>query len=398
MKTHYLKASVLVLALFSALLSNSCGVSGIGGGIGGSGIISVGAITALGSVVVNGAEFDTSNAEIIVEGEIIGIGDDIVLDNLDIGMVVTVEGTGNEDDENLVADRVIYNDNVEGPVQSITDVSETRKDIVVLGQTVVLNTVTVFKETTFEDIAENDVVEVSGLSDYTGDIWATFLEKTEVDRFEVTGFVESLDDPVQETFKINALTVDYSSADTSGLPGGVPANGLLVEVEGTLNGLVMEADAIELGDELEEEDADEIEVTGFVTDVASAFEFTVGNQVVRTDADTEFVDGTADDIVLGQKLEAEGTLEDGILFAEEIEFWEPDQIEVEGLVTDDTLAPAEFTVGDQVVQTDAGTVYEGGEPEDIVLGVNIEIKGVPVDIIRSILIADKVSFEDEELE
>ena len=398
MKTHYLKVLGLILALLSALLSVSCGVSGIGGGIGGSGIISVGAITALGSVVVNGAEFDTSNAVIIVEGEIIGIGDDIVLDNLDIGMVVTVEGTGSVDEENLVADRVIYNDNVEGPVQSITVVNDTRKDIVVLGQTVILNTVTVFKGTTFGDIAENDVVEVSGLSDDTGDIWATFIEKTDGVIFEVTGFVESLDDPVQETFKINALTVDYSSADTSGLPGGVLANGLLVEVEGTLNGPVMEADVIELGDELEEEDADEIEVTGFVTDVVSAFEFTVGTQVVQTDADTVFVDGTAADIVLGQKLEAEGTLEGGILFAEEVEFWDPDQIEVEGLVTDDTLAPDEFTVGDQVVQTDAGTLYEGGIPGDIVLGVNLEIKGVPVDIIRSILIADKVSFEDEELE
>jgi hypothetical protein len=393
MKTYHL--ITLVWALFLALLSVSCGVSGNGGGIGGSGIISVGTITAFGSIVVNGVEFDTSKAEIIVEGEIIGIGDDIVLDNLDIGMVVTVEGTGSEDKDNRVADRVIYNDNVEGPVQSIDDVSDTRKDIVVLCQTVILNTVTLFKGTTFDDIAVNNVVEVSGLSDDTGNIWATFIEKTDGVIFEVTGFVENLD-LFQETFEINALTVDYSSADTSGLPGGVPALGLFVEVEGTLEAISSEmlADVIELGDELEPEDADEIEVTGFVTKVVSAFDFTVGTQVVRTDTDTVFVDGTADDIVLGQKLEAVGTLEGGILFAYEVEFWDPDQIEVEGLVTDDISAPDEFTVGDQVVQTDAGNVYEGGEPEDIVLGVDLEIKGVPVDIIRSILIADKVSFEN----
>ena len=395
MKTYHLKN--LVLALLSALLSISCGASGSGGGIGGSGINSVGTIGALGSIVVNGTEFDTSNAVIIVEGEEIGVGDDIVVDNLDIGMVVTVEGTVSEDGESAVADRVIYNDNVEGPVQSITVVSDTRKDIVVLGQTVILNTVTVFKGTTFDDIAENDVVEISGLFDDTGTIWATFLEKTDGVIFEVTGFVDNLD-AVQETFKINDLTVDYSLADTSGLPGGVPVDGLLVEVEGTLTGPVMFADVIELGDELDAKDVDEIEVTGFVTDFVSAFEFTVGTQVVRTNANTEFVDGTAGDIALGVKLEAEGSLEGGILFADEVEFWEPDQIEVEGLVTDDTLSPDEFTVGDQVVQTDAETVYEDGEPEDIALGVNIEIKGVPVDIIRSILVADKVSFEDEEFE
>jgi len=395
MKMHHLKT--LILALYIALLSFSCGVSGAGGGIGGSGIISVGMIAAFGSIVVNGAEFDTRNAEVIVEGEIIGVGDDAILDNLDIGMVVTVEGTGSEDDENLVAKRVIYNDNVEGPVQSISVVNDIRKEIVVLGQTVILNPVTTFKGTTFDDIAVNDVVEVSGYSDDAGDIWATFLKKTDGVIFEVTGLVENLD-TFQETFNINDLSVDYSLADTSGLPGGVPIVGLLVEVEGTLTDDVMIADVIELGDELDPEDADEIEVTGFVTDVVSVFEFTVGTQVVRTDANTEFIDGTADDIVLGQKLEAEGSLENGILFADEVEFWDPDQIEVEGLVTDETLAPDEFTVGDQVVQTNAETVYEGGEPEDIALGANLEIKGVPVDIIRSILIADKVSFEDQESE
>ena len=392
MKTCHPKS--LLLVLLSALLLISCGCSGVGGGIGGSGIIIVGTITEFGSIVVNGTEFDTSNAVIIVEGEEIGVGDDIALANLDIGMVVTVEGTGSKDDESAVADRVIYNDNVEGPVESITVVNATRKDIVVLGQTVILNVVTEFKGTTFEGIAENDVVEVSGLFDDTGAIWATFLEKTDGVVFEVIGFVENLDEDLK-TFEINALSVDYSMADTSGLPGGVPADGLLVEVEGTLdpNTGEMLAGVIELGDELDAEDVDEVEVTGFITDVVSAFEFTVGTQVVRTNADTEFVDGTAGDIALGVKLEAEGSLEGGILFAEKVEFWEPDQIEVEGLVTN-IVSPSEFTVGDQVVQTDAETIFE---PEDLVIveGIRLEVKGVPVDIIRSILIADKVSLEED---
>ena len=390
MKTYHLKS--LVFALLSALLLISCGGSGVGGGIGGSGIIRVGTITAFGSIFVNGTEFDTSNAVIIVEGEEIGVGEDIALANLEIGMVVTVEGTRSEDGKSAVADRVIYNDNVEGPVESISVINATRKDIVVLGQTVILNAVTEFKGTTFDDIAVNDVVEVSGLFDDTGTIWATFLEKTDGVVFEVTGFVENLD-AVQETFKVNDLTVDYSMADTSGLPGGVPADGLLVEVEGTLTGAVMFADVIELGDELDAEDVDEIEVTGFVTDFVSVFEFTIGTQVMRTDADTVFVDGTAGGIVLGVKLEAEGSLVDGIFFAEEVEFWEPDQIEVEGLVTD-IVSASEFTVGDQVVQTDAETIFK---PEDLIIveGIRLEVKGVPVDIIRSILIADKVSLDED---
>jgi hypothetical protein len=393
MKTYHPKS--LVLALLSALLLISCGGSGstmfAGGGIGGTGIISVGTITAFGSVVVDGVEFNTDNAVIIVEGEERGVGNDIALANLEVGMVVTVEGTRNEDDQSAVADRIIYNDNVEGPVESITVVNAARKDLVVLGQTVILNTVTEFKGTTFDDIAINDVVEISGLVDDSGAIWATFLEKTDGVVFEVTGFVENLD-AVQETFEINDLTVDYSTADTSGLPGGIPAEGLLVEVEGSLIGPVMFVNLIELGDELDAEDVDNVEVTGFITDVVSAFEFTVGTQLVLTDANTIFVDGSADDIALGVKIEVEGGLEGGILFAQEVEFWEPDQIEVEGLVTD-FVSASEFTVGDQVVQTDAETVYKDGTADDIALGVKIEVKGVPVDIARSILIADKVSFE-----
>jgi len=404
MKTYHPMS--FVLALLFALLLISCGGSGSGttmtaadsGGIGGTGHtnISVGSITAFGSIVVNGTEFDTSEAVIIVEGEKIGVGDDTVLANLDIGRMVTVEGTGSEDDNSAVADRVMYNDDVEGPVESIQDIDPATKEIVVLGQTVTLNVITEFKGTTFDTIAQNDVVEVSGMVDDTGAIWATFVEKT--GEFvpglvvEVTGLVENLDTDLK-TFEINDLTVDYSSIDPADLPDDF-ADGLLVEVEGTLDapGAEMLATEIELEDELGSEDADEFEITGFVTSFVSVFEFTVGyQQVVQTDEDTEFVDGTAEDIAPGVKLEAEGSLVDGILFAEEIEFWEPDQIEIEGVVTE-FVSPSEFTVGDQVVHTDEETVFEGITPDEIEVGLLLEVKGR---LVGSILVADKVSLEDE---
>ena len=120
----------------------------------------------------------------------------------------------------------------------------------------------------------------------------------------------------------------------------------------------------------------------------------VGNVVVRTDASTLFVDGTAGDIAEGKKLEAEGTLESGVLVATEVEFWEPDQIEVEGEVTD-ILPPDEFTLDDnQVVQTDVDTIFE---PAGLIIteGMNLEVKGVPVGILPSDIIADKVSLEED---
>jgi hypothetical protein len=311
--------------------------------------------------------------------------------------VVLVEGTGDLDDAIAMADRVTYYDNVAGPVESIVDVDATTKEIVALGQSVIINAITELKGTAFDTIAQNDLVEVSGLVDDTGAIRATFLERTGV--FEpdnivgVTGFIVNLDDDLK-TFQINDLTVTYAGIDPADLPEGF-AGDLWVEVEGTLDaaGGEMTAESIELGDEIDAVDSDQIEVLGFVTDVASASEFTVGNQVVQVDANTEYVDGDTADISPGAKLEAEGYLEDGILYADEVEFWDPDQVEVEGEVTD-IASDSEFTVGNQVVQTDAETVFE---PEDLEIdkGMMIEIKGVPVDIAYSVIVADKVSFEED---
>ena len=399
MKFYHFRS--LIAAFFSVFLLISCGSGGggmtAGGGIGGSGVISSGTITAFGSIMLNGTEFDTSSAAIIVNGQEIGIGDETVMANLDVGQVVTIEGMGNLDDISAVAVRVIYNDNVRGPVESIHDIDATTKEIVVLGQIVVVNVITKIKGTDFDAIAPNDLVEVSGLVDETGAIRATFLEKT--GEFVpdlivgVTGFIVNLDIDLK-TFEINALTVDYSLILSGDLPQGF-ADGLLVEVEGTLDaaGGEMLATSIELGDEIGDGNSDQIEVLGFVTDIGSAFEFTVGNQVVQFDATTLFVDGTPADVLPGAKLEAEGRLVDGILFADEIEFWGPDQIEVEGLVTD-IVSDSEFTVGLQVVQTGAETVFEPADL-NIVEGIKLEVKGVPVDIDHSVILADKVSLEIE---
>ncbi len=394
----------LILATLLCLLLTSCsgggGAMSAGGGIDGTGIMSAGVVSAFGSIIVNGMEFDTSKATIIINGEVVGVGDDFVLDNLEIGMVVTVEGRINKDGS-AIADRVIYSNNVKGPVESVgsIDPDTKEKNIEVLGQIVVINVITKFKETSFGTIAEDDMVEVSGYRDFDGKIRATFIEKTGVfisgSIVEVTGFIKNLNSG-GETFEINGLTVSYSLI-ANDLPEGIPDDNLFVEVEGTLDtpGGEMIATAIELADELDGEDGDEFEIMGFVTEILSDIDiikFTVGNQIVHVDPDIAvFVDGNADDIILGAKLEAEGSLVDGILIADEIEFWEPDQIEVEGFVTE-VVSETEFTVGDQDVQTDNETIFEPPELE-VAVDLKIEVKGVPADIDHSVIDADKVSLE-----
>jgi hypothetical protein len=254
------------------------------------------------------------------------------------------------------------------------------------------------------------VVVVSGYRNFDGSIRATVIEK--IDDFsaglsvEVTGFITNLNTGLK-TFEINDLTVNYSTI-AGELPEGIPADNLLVEVEGTLDTLdgVVIATEIKLADELAGDEVDEFEIMGFVTEITSEndiIKFKIGNQEVHADLDPEvvvYVDGDPGDIALGQKLEAEGSFEGGILTAWEIEFWKPDQIEVEGVVdqVDFILGFPEFTFeerDDQLFQTNRETVFEDIERGEIDVGMELEVKGVPIDIDHNVVVADKVSFEIE---
>ena len=390
-----------VLMLTAFMLLASCGSSGAGatgGGIGGSGIISRGAISEFGSIVVNGTEFETSAAIVMVNGEKVGTGDAAVQRYLAEGQVVTVKGAIGESEESAVAERVIYRSEVEGPISSVSGSSPDERQLHVMGQTVMVHYVTHLHDVVLEDIAPNMVVEVSGFYDDQGTVWATFLKVKgtyEADTiYEVKGFVEALDD-LQKIFQINGLNVSYASADLRGLPDGVLENGMLVGATGKVDAAftLMSADQVALEDELEAENAQEVEVTGFVTSKAAVDEFSVGSQVVVVEDGAVFVDGVQDDVAPGVKLEAEGELVDGILWAYEIEFWAPDQFEIEGSVTD-FVSEWEFTVDGQVVNTTPDTVYEDGEPWDLDNGVHVEIKGR---MQGDVMVADKVSFELEDI-
>jgi len=394
MKNRTQQMLLNVMSFLLVISCLSCGSSNMmaGGGIGGSG----GPITGFGSIIVNGTEYDTSDAVIIIDGVEVGIGDDAVLNHLDLGKYVTVIGGGSEDAGDAYADEVIYNRDMEGPVESVYDIDERTRELVVMGQTVMVNAVTHLKDVSFDLIAPNDVLEISGMRDDLGILWATYLEKT--GEFvpgiaaEVTGIVANLD-TANQTFDINDLSVDYSQADITSLPDAMLTQGMRVEVQGSLEsvgGNIM-AEIIEPADELDISDADGFEIMGFVTEGLSGLVFEVGYQTVEIDEPVEFVDGDLEDIVPGVKLEAEGALEDGVLYAWEIEFWKPDQIELQGIVTE-ALSASEFYIGTQLVQTEDATVFEDGTPEDIEAGINLEIKGRMID---GFLVADKVSFELE---
>jgi hypothetical protein len=398
MKISHPTATALILLV--TLLTISCGefghMSADGGGVGGSGVVSHGAITRFGSIVVNGTIFDTTNAAVIIIDGKKGVGDDAVRQYLDIGKVVTVDGTVSDGNHDAVAWRVTYRSTVSGPVEKINAAGSSTQKLVVLGQTIKTDSRTRYNGITPDTVSLKDVIEVSGLTDHTGAIRATYLEKIGDFipglSYSVTGKVRNLDTGSKQ-FRINELVVDFNAAEIGALPGGRLENGMVVEVEGLIDasGGLMYATKIESSTGVRRDEDGEVELEGLVTQYISEFEFTVGDQAVETDEETMFVGGRPEDIRLDTRLEVEGELAGGVLLASEVEFWNPNRIEIQGPVTE-VISIYEFSVGKQRVRADENTVYEDVAPEEIVVGIQLEVEGV---IVNGTMFADKIAIRDD---
>lgn len=335
------------LLIASLLLLDSCGGGSGGsvaeGGIGGTGI-SNGPITGFGSIYVNGIEYDTRNAEIVVEGDVAGTGDAAVLNNLAVGHVVTVEGSV-PDGARATATRVHFNDNVEGPVQALSSVDAGTRQLTVLGQTVIATTETRFGNTTLGSLAVGNHVEVSGLVTDSGAIQATYIGKksdvfSDGTGVEVKGVIDNLN-PAAQTFTIAAVTVSYTGADLSGLDAPLVAGGT-VEVKGIFSAGTLIAGRIETEDDLYLSATTVwLEIAGYIASMISGEEFLLNNVRVRTTSATRFEGGTAADLLAGARVEVEGSYSAGVLTATGIEF-EDDvslQAKVDGATADSlTLA------------------------------------------------------------
>jgi hypothetical protein len=339
----------LVLIAVMAATTVSCtgggtGGTGISGGTGGTGL-SYGTLTAFGSVFVNDVEFNTSGAAITLNGAS-GSG---AHGGLKIGMVVRVRGTIDAGGTTGTAVSVAYTDDTKGPVSSITAIDATTSDVMVLGRRVILDAATVFENTTFATLAVNNVIEVSGLTDQNGFIRASYVRKkkenfTPGDDIEVKGVIQGLN-TVAGTFLIDALTVNYAAADTHDLPGGVPVNGLYVEVKGDSFGLAGELLATSVAAEDEDLaaiDSDEAELEGYVTSMVAADQFMIGSRLVQTAPATKYIRGAATDIAPGVKLEAEGQLVNGVLLAAKVIF--KDALLMESDVASVNLAAGSLTL------------------------------------------------------
>ena len=303
-------------------------------------------------------------------------------------MFVEVKGEFNDDGITGTATKVKFEDNLEGPITSISASSTGLvKTLVVMGQTVIVEDgVTFFDNNhptfTFATMAVGDVVEVSGSTNFDGSIRATFIEKKAddlatflaTDDLEIQGVVAGL---AGDTFQINALTINFAGVTPR---NGTLANGVLVEVKGNaLAGNTLTATDVEIKSAgLGVNDIDKAEVEGYVTSLdTTALTFEVNGQLVDYSTAT-FFGGTEAELLNGTKVEAEGPIVGGILQAEKVDFKASIKFEANA----DTINVGAGTLtleglsGITVLVDDALTEIEpaGSTLNDIVIGDELEIR------------------------
>ena len=344
--------------------------------------VSQGQIEGFGSVFVNGVEWETDSVEIEIEGSP-GFSES----DLKIGILVKVEGNLDVSGTTGSAATISFDDNLEGPISSITPSSTgSVKTVLVMGQTVIVEDgVTFFDDTppySFAAMAVGDVIEVSGSTNFNGSTQATFIEKKAddlaaflaTDDLEIQGVVAGL---ANNTFQINALTIDFSTATVR---DGTLANGVLVEVKGNaLAGNTLTATDVEIKPAgLGVDDIDEAEVEGFVTNLStSAQTFEVNGQLVNY-ATAAFIGGPETDLLNGTKVETEGPIVSGVLQAEKVKF--KDNIEFEANAATVNAGIGTLTLEDlagiTVVVDDALTEFEpaGSTLSNIVIGDEVKIR------------------------
>ena len=324
-----------------------------------SDIVVAGRITGFGSVLANGIEFGTDSATVTMNDE---LG---TLTDLRAGMIVAIEGTINNMTGEAVASQISFVDDAEGP---ITSIDRATASFVVLGRTVVVDELTVFEGTTFDDLASGNIVQVSGQWRNEERIQGTYIRRTANSyqvgmRMEVKGMISGLDIGAFR-FNIGSQACDYSAA-TVELDGADLADGLYVQASSNspMSGGIMLLDRVQARDQ--NRDRDQLcdsdcmfEIEGFITSFASATEFEVDGQPVTIDANTVYVNGSVDTLALDVKVAVDGTLDvSDTLIADRIVFRLPSLIEIEADVEAIESGTGEVTVLGIVVETDESTLF-----------------------------------------
>lgn len=203
---------------------------------------------------------------------------------------------------------------------------------------------------------------------------------------DVTDFVSA------SSFRVRGQAVDASAAAFTGGTAANLANGRQVQVTGLIDGSVLKASSLTFVAPAVPAGSRVI-VSGTIDGFVSAQSFYVNGQFTTTNASTQFVGGFATELASGRVVEIDGMLTNGLLTAITVTFKPlpaPQAVSLAGVVTD-FVSAANFRVNNQVITTNAQTVYESGTAAQIANGRRLEIEGR---LWNGVVTASKIHFTD----
>ena len=264
------------------------------------------------TATVNGIQFDLSAANINIDGQ---TGDH---NDVKQGQVVTIKATYNKDGT-ATASELEYDDSIEGPVDSV-DAANNR--LVVMGQTVLVDTKTILDDLKLSDLQAGDIIEVSGAANAKGQWLASYLARSDqsLTEFDVEGSISEHDE-ANQTFKINDLLVDYSEVTDLDLLIELLESGDLIDFYGSIelndNGEpVLHISELEAEDDWFTEEGDLRELGGLITKGIANNQFEINGVRITVNDETYYEFGNGSSLVLDAEVEVEGILnEDGSITA-----------------------------------------------------------------------------------
>jgi hypothetical protein len=372
-----------LIALFGAVAGlSACGGGGddvAGVGLGGTGAFSVGPITGIGSIIVNGIRYDDSSASISSDDSSLRPSD------LQLGMVVAVQGTPAVNGRST-ATRIVLGGELVGPIES-----KGSNSLVVLGQTVNLNTSTFFGPSASGGLASlvvGQVVEVHGIADASGSgLTATYVErKTSPSEYKVQGKVTA-HNPGSKTFSIGSLNMSYAGTAASDVRVTPEINTLVrVRLGTTAVGGVYPVNRIRKPEDSFSGFSGEVEFKGTITAFTSTSSFSVNDLPVNASG-ASFPEGTGG-IVAGAFVEVKGTLVNGVVVATRVKPEDSTgtgastEFELHGTISGATASGSggSFTLTSSggvavSVSWSSGVTFRDGTATNLVNGRRVEVKG-----------------------
>ncbi len=198
------------------------------------------------------------------------------------------------------------------------------------------------------------------------------------------------------SFRVLGAPVNAANAIVTGGTAASLANGVRVEIEGTVAGGVIAAALVEiraLPTQLPPETP--IAVEGTISDFVGPASFRVREQVIDASG-AAYTGGTAAELANGRLVRAAGVQRGTTLVAATLAFLAPPEPEgtplaVSGAITDFS-SPASFRVNGQAVTTNANTAFVDGTAASLANGRIVDVEGRAV---SGVLVAAVVAFRPD---